>query len=124
MTVTTTATQKVISSFTGVLGTKANSSAQPETDVCYQKVTTPASTQPIKEGSDTATDTENYTILKIAVGNRATGTNHVKFVPGAGTFAVGFCVDNAPFTPSGGTETDSPALDDNDFAQGWAIVAN
>jgi hypothetical protein len=127
--VTTNATQKVISSFSGVLGVSSSEThpAQPGSDVCYQKVA--AGTQPIKNGSDfptaaTSTDpgdqTENYTETKIPVGTRSTVTNTVKFVPGAGTWKVGLCVDNFPIDNA----TDSGGLSDSDWLQGWALVAN
>ena len=117
----------MISSFSGVLGVSSAETgpAQPGTDVCYQKVAT--GTQPIHEGSDfpnnapSGTDsTKNYTATKIPAGTRTTMTNTVKFVPGAGTWKVGFCVDNFPIDDT----TASAALSDSDWLQGWALVAN
>ena len=106
---TITAAERVIASFTGALGTTQAGGANVETDICYRSTATGSA---IVEASDS-----NYTILKIAQNTRVTATNHVIVQPGAGTFDVGLCADN-PATDT----TASTTLDDNDYAQGWAVV--
>lgn len=103
-TVTTTASQRLTGAASAPLGILGTGTVSFDYGLCYR---------PSAGGTVTNFTGSSYSTGE-AASNRTAFAATASVSPGAGTWAVGFCVRNA------GTVS----LDDNDWVNGWIIVTN